>query len=264
MAHMSRTTWLKVAALAVAFASLTVNFGLIDLVDGFTGYVDQARNQVLDVGWGAVFGVILPLGLLSQLRRPERRIAAIQQTAVVALALALAAAAGQNWWYLALAGGVALASAVLLALHPARQTFLTRGRQLELMMLCLAAAAAIPSLIYAWRMASAQRRDLPPADAVSNGLHHWTVMTTLALLVLLLVLLAAARTSGWRIPAVSASSAAGAWALSCLLAPTSAAGSEGHAWAWAALVWAIVALATAAWPRTGDQTVTTGAQLQAT
>ena len=264
MAHISRTTWLKVVALIVAFASLTVNFGLIDLVDGFTGYVDQARNQVLDVGWGAVFGVILPLGLLSQLRRPERRIAAIQQTAVVALALALAAAAGQNWWYLALAGGIAVASTVLLALHPARQTFLTRGRQLELMMLCLAAAAAIPSLVYAWRMASAQRRDLPPADAVSNGLHHWTVMTTLALLVLFLVLLAAARTSGWRIPAVSASSAAGAWAISCLLSPTSAAGSEGHAWAWAALVWAVVTLATAAWPRTRDQTVTAGAQVQAT
>jgi hypothetical protein len=29
------------------------------VVDGFTGYVDQQRNQILDVGWGAVFGVIL-------------------------------------------------------------------------------------------------------------------------------------------------------------------------------------------------------------
>jgi len=251
-------------ALATALASLTINFGLIDLIDGFTGYVDQARNQVLDVGWGAVFGVILPLGLLAQLRRPELRIAGIQQTAVVACALALAGAAGQNWWYLALAGGIAVASAVLLALHPARQTFLARGRQPELMIVGLAAVAAIPSLVYAWRMASAQRRDLPPADAVSNGLHHWTVMTTLALLVPLLVLLAAAGTSGWRIPAVSASSAAGAWAISCLLAPTSTPGSEGHAWAWAALVWAVVTLATAAWPRTRDQTVTAEAQLQAT
>jgi len=58
---------------------------------------------------------------------------------------------------------------------------------------------------------------------VSNGLHHWTVMTALALLVLLLVLLAAARTSGWRIPAISASIAAAAWAISCLVAPPSAA-----------------------------------------
>jgi len=264
MARITRTTWLKAAALVVASASLTINFGLIDLVDGFTGYVDQARNQVLDVGWGAVFGVVLPLGLLTQLRRPESRIAGIQQTTVVALALALAGAAGQNWWYLALAVGIAVASAVLLALHPARRTFLTLGRHLEPRMLALAAVAAVPALVYAWRMASAQRRDLPPADAVSNGLHHWTVMTALALLVLLLVLLAAAHTSGWRIPAVSASIGAGAWAISCVLAPSSAAGSEGHAWAWAALVWAVVTLAAAVWPRTRDQTVSAETQLQAT
>ena len=264
MARIGRTTGLKGVALVVAFASLTINFGLIDLIDGFTGYIDQARNQILDVGWGAVFGVILPLGLLSQLRRPETRIAGIQQTAVVASALALAGAAGQKGWYLALAGGIAVASAVLLALHPAQRTFLARGRHVEPMMLALATVAAGPALVYAWRMASAQRRDLPPADAVSNGLHHWTVMTALALLVVLLMLLAAARTSGWRIPALSASIAAGAWAISCLLAPPSAAGSEGHAWAWVALVWAVVTLVAAAWPRTRDQTIPTEAQLQAT
>ena len=260
----SRTTWLKGVALLVALASLTINFGLIDLVDGFTGYVDQARNQILDVGWGAVFGVILPLGLLSQLRRPERRIAGIQQTAVAASALALAGAAGQRGWYLALAGGIAGVSAVLLALHPARHTFLSRGPHLEPAMLGLATVAAGPVLVYAWRMASAQRRDLPPADAVSNGLHHWSVMAALALLVLLLMLLAAVRTSGWRIPALSASIAAGAWAISCLLAPASAAGSEGHAWAWAALAWAVATLTAAAWPRTRDRTVPAEARLQAT
>src|SRR3954471_9245574 len=106
MARISRTTWLKVAALVVAFASLTINFGLIDLIDGFTGFVDQQRNQILDVGWGAVFGLILPLGLLAQLRRPERRIAGIQQTSLVAFALACAGAVGGRWWYLALAAGV--------------------------------------------------------------------------------------------------------------------------------------------------------------
>ena len=123
-------------------------------------------------------------------------------------------------------------------------------------MLVLAAVAAGPSLVYVWRMASAQRRDLPPADAVSNGLHHWTVMAALALLVLLLVLLAALRTSGWRIPAISASIAAGAWAISCLLAPAAAAGSEGHAWAWMVLAWAVVTFATATWPRTRERPLT--------
>src|SRR4051794_23295237 len=149
MARISRTTWLKVAALVVAFASLTINFGLIDLADGFTGYVDQARNQVLDVGWGATFGVILPIGLLSQLHRPERRIAGIQQTALVASALALAALAGQSERYLVLAAAIAVIAAILLALHPARHTFLRRGRQVDPVMLALAAVAAGPLLAYA-------------------------------------------------------------------------------------------------------------------
>ena len=246
---------MKAVALVVALASLTINFGLIDLIDGYTGFVDQARNQVLDAGWGLVFGVVLPIGLLAQLRRPERRIAGIQQTGIVALALAVAAVIGEAWSYLALAAGIAAACAVLLALHPARRTFLRRGPRLEPVMLALAALAAVPSLVYAGRMASAQRRDLPPADAVSNGLHHWTVMTALGLLVLLLVLLAGLRTAGWRIPAFSASIAAGGWAISCLLAPASAAGSEGHGWAWAALAWAVVLLAAAVRPQGRERPV---------
>ena len=128
MARVGRTGWLKTTALVVGVASLTINFGLIDLVDGFTGYVDQERNQVLDVGWGAVFGLVLPLSLLAQLRRPERRIAGIQTMAVVAFALALAGAAGEQWRYLALAGGLACACGLLLALHPARRSFLDRGQ----------------------------------------------------------------------------------------------------------------------------------------
>ena len=49
---MARTRSMKAVALVVALASLTINFGLIDLIDGFTGFVDQARNQVLDAGLG--------------------------------------------------------------------------------------------------------------------------------------------------------------------------------------------------------------------
>lgn len=252
---MSRTSWMKALAVLVAVASLTINFGLVDLIDGYTGFVDQARNQVLDAGWGLVFGVILPIGLLSQLRHPERRIAGIQQTGIVALALGTAAVLGGAWSYLALAAGIAGACAVLLALHPARGTFLARGRRLEPAMLSLAVVGALPALVYAWRMASAQRRDLPPADAVSNGLHHWTVMAALGLLVLLLVLLAGLRTSGWRTPALSASIGAGGWAISCLLAPQSAAGSEGHAWAWAALAWSVAALAAALRPQGRERPV---------
>jgi hypothetical protein len=253
MALENRTAWLKVVAAVGAAASLTINFGLIDLIDGFTGYVDQARNQILDVGWGALFGLVLPIGLLAQLRRPEKRIAGLQQTGVVALALAVAGVAGEQWHYLALAAGIAGLCAPLLVLHPARRTFLEWGRHPDPLLLSLAVAAAVPSLAYVLRMASAARHGLPPADAVSNGLHHWTVMAALALAVLLLVVLAAMGTSGWRIPAVSGSLGSGAWAISCLLAPAAAPGSAGHAWAWVALAWAVLTLAAAVSPRTRDE-----------
>jgi hypothetical protein len=243
MAGTSFTRRLKTVATLASIISLTLNFGLIDFVDGFTGYVDEARNQVLDVGWGAVFGVVVPAGLLAQLHRPERRIAGVQQTALVATALALAGTLGEAWRYLALAGGVAVLGAALLALHPARSAFLARGERVRPLVLVAAAVAALPCGIYAWRMASAQRRHLPPADAVTNGFHHWTVMAALALLVVALVVLAALGAPGWRIPAVSASIAAGAWAISCLLAPADAAGSEGHTWAALVLVWAAALLA---------------------
>jgi hypothetical protein len=94
---------MKALAVVVALASLTINFGLIDLIDGYIGFVDE----VLDAGWGLVFGVILPIALLAQLRRPERRIAGIQQTGIVALALAAAAVIGEAQWYVALAAGIA-------------------------------------------------------------------------------------------------------------------------------------------------------------
>ena len=239
---------LKTVATLAALVSLTLNFGLIDFVDGFTGYVDEARNQVLDVGWGAIFGVVVPAGLLAQLRRPERRIAGVQQTALAAVTLVVAGAAGEAWGYLALGGVVGIVAAALLALHPARRAFLARGPRLQAALVVSAAIAAAPCAVYAWRMTSAQRRHLPPADAVSNGLHHWTVMAALALLVLALVLFAALGTPGWRIPAGSAAIAAGAWAISCLLAPSDVAGSEGHAWAALVLVWAAATLAAAARP----------------
>jgi hypothetical protein len=142
----------------------------------------------------------------------------------------------------------------LVALHPARATFLARGQHLDVVMLALAAVAAVPSLVYAWRMASAQRHDLPPADAVSNGLHHWTVMTTLALLVPLLVLMSALRTMGWRIP--------GNQRLDCgrrmgdLLSPCAgvgSAGSEGHAWGWSVIGWAAGTFTASLWPRARDR-----------
>jgi hypothetical protein len=237
----ARATASSAAGAALLTAALwTLNFGLIDLADGFTGYVDQSRNQVLDAGWGAIFGILLPFGLLAQLRRPLHRIAGLQQTAVVAGALAIAALTAAEWRYFGLIAAVVFALAILLALHPARQEFLA-GRGPAKPTLALAGLVAVaPCLVYAAHMTSAQRQHLPPLDAVTNGLHHWTAMAALALSVLLLVLFASLGTNGWRIPAWSAALAAAVWGTSSLSAPDEhPAGSAGRGWAYAAIGWAI-------------------------
>jgi hypothetical protein len=197
---------------------------LIDLVDGFTGYVDQERNQILDLGWGAVFGLILPLGLLAQLRFPERRIAGVQQTSVVALGLALAGAAGESWWYLVLAAGVAGVSAVLLTLHPARQTLRVWAKP-DPTMLALAAIAAVQhsSTRGAWPRRSGVicRRRMPCRTALPLDSDDGASAT----LLLLVLLAASAHWAGEsrRLRVVRA----GAWAISRLPA-LAAVGSEGQ------------------------------------
>jgi hypothetical protein len=187
---------------------------------------------------------MLPLGLLAQVHRPERSIAGLQQLGVLLVAIALAAIVAKEWWYLALVGLLAAAFGLVLALHPARHAVLRRTGSFKVLLALLAGVAAIPCLVYASRMTSAQRRNLPPWDAESNGLHHWTAMAALGLAVVFLMLLAALGNEGWRIPASSAALGAAAWGLSCLFGPgPSAAGSEGRNWGYAAIAWAIAVVA---------------------
>jgi hypothetical protein len=221
----------------MAIAFWTVNYGLIDLIDGFTGLVDQSRNQVLDVGWGALFGIVVPLGMLAQVRRPERNIAGLQQALAVVIALTVTATAAGEWRYFVLVASLSAILAILVSLHPARRSFFSRGGEIDVRLFLLAAIAAAPCFLYAAQMVESQRRNLPPLDAESNGLHHWTVMAALAVTALLLVVLAALGSAGRRVPAWSAALAAAAWAISVLLAPATAGGAV-HAWAYVALAWA--------------------------
>jgi hypothetical protein len=204
-------------AILAALASLVINFGVIDLIDGVTGAFTDDTNWVLDAGWGALFGVLIPVGLLASLRAA----AGAQQLAVVAVSITVAAIAGEAWRWLIL---VAILVAIL-ALKPPSLSAPRFHRWWP-----VAAIAVIPCGIYAERMAAAQHRHAPPSDAVSNGFHHWTALAALAIAVALLAF-------GSRLLALSASAAAAIWALACLLHPT-AAGSEGRAWAIAVLVWA--------------------------
>ncbi len=75
---------------------LTFGFGIIDFVSGFTWVDDRDPLSIraLSVAYGAVAGIVLPAAFLTLLHAPERRLTAVQQLAVVAIAFALAGAIG--------------------------------------------------------------------------------------------------------------------------------------------------------------------------
>ena len=100
--------------------------------------------------------------------------------------------------------------------------------------------AAAPCLLYAARMTSAQRRHLPPSDAVTNGLHHWTAMAALALAVVLLTPARLARNQRLAHPGLERRTRGRRLGDTGLLAPDpQPAGGQGHGWAIATLAWAI-------------------------
>lgn len=204
-------------AMLGAIASLLLNFGIIDLVDSLTGAFTDDTAWVLDAGWGALFGILVPVGLVASLKL----VAGVQQVALTTFAIALAALAGEAWRWFVL---VAILAGIV-ALSPRRRGIL------RFRFSWLAALAVVPCALYAEHAASLQRRHAPPNDSVSNGFHHWTALAALGIAVPLLGF-------GSRLAASSAAAAAAVWALVCLLHPD-AAGGEGRGWAIAALLWAV-------------------------
>jgi hypothetical protein len=232
---MSRPTAAARAVAAVlALASLTVGFGAVDLL---SPWVLHEGTQVSDVGYGTLAGLLIPIGLLAQTRRPALNVAGLQQVGLAALAyLAAGALTGQRP-LLAAGAVVAAAAAAVGALHPARGGLLRMPRRPSLPLLALALAAAAPGSQYALHMAFNQRDRVLPADA-HLGLGHWAALSAAALAALFAALLASFRTPGFTIPGLTAAGAVLAWAVTCLAYPDSA-GALGAAWAGLAIAWAL-------------------------
>jgi hypothetical protein len=225
----------------VVFAALVLVFGLAALVPAF-GLIDligpwflHEGNQVSDVGYGALAGVVLGVGFLSQLRSPERRIAGVQQLAMAVPAYLAAGALGRDPDFFPFAVVLALAVGATVALHPARRRFLTPGTPRPLLGV-LALAAVVPLLAYALGMARNQRADMLPVDS-HGGLNQWAALTAAALAVLLIALLASLGTDGFAIPAWCAAGGVAAWSVASLVYPDYP-GAEGRWWAALALFWA--------------------------
>jgi hypothetical protein len=217
-------------------------FGLTSLVLAWFQPLEGVAGPVTDIGYGALVGIILTLGLLVQLRARERRIAGLQQAALVIPALVVGSAIAGDAQNLIPALILLPTLGILLVLHPAREEILRRGASLSPALFLVAVAGAVPLIAYALHV-GAEARDLtgPP-----HHVQRLSTMAALAIAILLTGLLAALKTRGWRTPAWCAGSAALAFGLVSMAFPDHP-GAEGRWWAALAIAGGVVFIATAEW-----------------
>ena len=233
----SRTVAFRTFVVLFALAALVPGFGLAALTTPLNPIWEE--GYVGEVGYGALAGILIPAGLLAQLRSPVRRIAGLQQVAAAIPAYVLAGALGDDDDFFPFAAIVVAATAIAVGLHPARSRFLARG-SIRSPLALLALAIAVPAVLYGLELAANQRDGVPPLALDSHGpLNSWAALGAAAFAVALTAVLTALRTEGFPIPGWSAAAAAAVWGATALAHPDDP-GTEGRGWAAFAIAWAIV------------------------
>lgn len=245
-ARASHSGWRRIAFNAWAAILIAVFgvafFGLTSLVLAWFQDVEGVAGPVTDLGYGVLFGIILTTGLLVQLRRPERKIAGVQQAFLVIPALVVGSAIAFDSQDLVPALLLLPTLGILLALHPAREELLRRGAALSRTLLAITVIGAVPLVAYALEM-GAQARDLagPP-----HHVQRLSTMAAMAVAIVLTGLLAALQTRGWRTPAWSAGTAAIAFGLALVVFPDQR-GAVGRGWGGVAIAGGVLFIAVAEW-----------------
>lgn len=195
---------------------------------------DEPLHHVHHVGAALFIGLVV-VGLLAQLRAPERNGAAFLQVVMGVVAIQFTNFImgdpdnhGGNVGIMDPAFLVFLVPVVVLAaLHPARGRVLHVGAGISRPLAGIALATAAPLAMYGVDQALVQRNSWPPlADP-----HHqkWFMMAFLSFAILLVGLVASARPAGWRVPAWSAGTTAVVLGLVSALYPDLAS-SLGSVW----------------------------------
>lgn len=215
-------------------------FGLIVLVIGWFEGREGVAGPVTDLGYGALIGVIVTGGVFTQLRAAERKLAGVEQAALVVPALIVGSAIAADAQNLVPAAILAATLAILVAIHPARGEFLRQRASPSPTLLVIPAVGAIPLIVYALDT-GADARDLvgPP-----HHVQRLSWMVALAVAIPLVGLLAALRASGWRISAWSAGAAVVVFGLASVIYPQDP-GAVGRAWGTVAVAGGVVFIAVA-------------------
>jgi hypothetical protein len=225
---------------AAAFGGL---FGIAVIFAWFDNE-DGGIHRVHDMGFGALFGAILTVGLLVQNWRPERKVSAFYQTLDVAVAVIVASALATSGFFI-LGVFVLIGYGILFVLHPYRSQVLHPQREgFSPILLGLTLVGAIPLIWYALSAAKLQRNGLAIDPHVKND--HWTLMAAMAIGIVLVAFLSAFKFRGWLISAWCAAAALFLYGLISVVYPHKA-GSEGTGWGLVAMAGGFVFAAVAHW-----------------
>lgn len=231
--HRCRTVWAATLTglLAVLFTGLTA----VTLTMWATDPSYAQTNPVVDLSFFALGGVLLTVGLASQIRTPS--IAGLQQAVLALVALSVAGWLGGRVEPLVGPLVLLVAAAPLVALHPDRRRLVAPGPGAGRALVAMAAVAAAPAALYAADML-ARARAAGPSCFLGQCVQgdRYAEAAALALAVVLVAALTSMRTPGWLLSAWSAGTAAVTLGAASLLWPGEA-GAVSGAWAVATLAW---------------------------
>lgn len=196
-------------------------------------------TPVADLSFFAL-GAIIGLGLASQLRRPEQRIAGLHQVGIGILSLGVAGVIGARIEPAVGAVLLLLVVAVLVVLHPARRDIFAPGPGIDVPVLALSALAAVPAVVYAAGMLHLAAEAGPSCflGQCARG-DRFAEMAAAAITIVLVGGLAGFNTPGWRLPLWSAGAAA-ILIGSTSIAFTDVTGSLGLGWGSLAVIWGVL------------------------
>ena len=231
--------------------------GLSGLLGSNPSAWDAPIHRVHHVGVALFIGIIV-VGLLAQLRVPERNVAAFHQVVAGVLAIQITNLImgnpdnhGGNVGIMDPAFLVFLVPVVVLAaLHPVRGRLFSVGASMSRALAGIALVDAVPLAMYGVDQAIVQRNSWPPlADP-----HHqkWFMMAFLAFAISLVGLVASLRNGGWPVPAWSAGVAAVVFGLVAVLYP-GLASSVGRIWGSASILGGAAFIGAAVWEAGRDR-----------
>jgi hypothetical protein len=247
----------------IAFRVLSFLFGAgslgglfgIGLVIGWFDTDAAGIHRVHDLGFGVLYGIILSVALFALAWRPEAKPSAYWQVVAVALVVIIGAVVSADPGYLILGAGVAVAAAILLALHPARDEVLHSKTDPSPLLGVFALAGSIPLVWFGLTEARLQRTGSPLNPHVNMS--HWTTMASMAFGLVLAGLLASARIRGWRLTAWCAGVGTAVYGLASIVfhrfpgTDVRYPGGEGNAWGLVALIGGLTFVALAEWEARG-------------